>query len=124
MGEFGGQRTGPVGKKGGGKVVDKNDIHYCRADDAEAQDILVSVQTGARFEDENRLTMRQDNFSLRSPEEMASLFPETPEAIENSYLIADMVDVEIELGKNKIPPFDHFRADFYLLILDLADPRL
>ncbi len=94
-----------LSQKTGAPVVATNDIHYCRADDAEAQDILVSVQTGARFEDENRLTMRQDNFSLRSAEEMAALFPATPEAIENSSLIADMTNVEIELGKNKIPPF-------------------
>ncbi|MBI2054519.1 MAG: DNA polymerase III subunit alpha [Candidatus Sungbacteria bacterium] len=94
-----------LGKKTGAELVATNDIHYCRADDAEAQDILVSVQTGARFEDENRLTMREANLSIRSPEEMASFFIDLPEAIENSAKIADSVNLEIELGKNKIPPY-------------------
>ncbi|KKW21340.1 MAG: polymerase III catalytic subunit, DnaE type protein [Parcubacteria group bacterium GW2011_GWA1_51_12] len=94
-----------LSQKTGAGVVATNDIHYCRAEDAEAQDILVSVQTGARFEDENRLTMKQDNFSLRSADEMASIFPSHPAAIENSMLIADSTDLSIELGKNKIPPF-------------------
>ncbi|MBI2096933.1 MAG: DNA polymerase III subunit alpha [Candidatus Sungbacteria bacterium] len=94
-----------LAEKTGARLVATNDIHYCRADDAEAQDILVSVQTGNRFEDENRLTMRQANLSIRSPEEMASLFPDLPEAISNTSVIADSVELEIELGKNKIPPF-------------------
>src|SRR3990167_3172677 len=94
-----------LSQRTGTGVVATNDIHYCRAEDAEAQDILVSVQTGARFEDENRLTMKQDNFSLRSADEMAAIFPSHPAAIENSMLIADSTDLSIELGKNKIPPF-------------------
>ena len=94
-----------LSKKTGAPVVATNDIHYCRAEDAEAQDILVSVQTGARFEDENRLTMKQNNLSLRSADEMAVIFPDIPEAIANSNVIADSVDLTIELGKNKIPPF-------------------
>ena len=94
-----------LSKKTGAPVVATNDIHYCRAEDAEAQDILVSVQTGARFEDENRLTMRQNNLSLRSADEMAEIFSDLPEAIENSNVIADSIELEIELGKYKIPPF-------------------
>lgn len=104
-------------------VVATNDVHYCKPDDAEAQDILVSVQTGARFEDENRLTMRQDDFSIRSPEEMASFFTDIPEAIENTARIADSVTMEIELGKNKIPPFktpNGEAEDQYLHTLCLA----
>lgn len=94
-----------LGKKTGAKLVATNDIHYCRPDDSEAQDILVSVQTGNRFEDENRLTMREADLSIRSPEEMAVLFPGETDIIENSGLIADSISMQIELGKNKIPPF-------------------
>ena len=94
-----------LSKKTGAPVVATNDIHYCRTEDAEAQDILVSVQTGARFEDENRLTMKQDNFSLRSADEMFEVFKDNPEALENTARIADMVDIKIELGENQIPPF-------------------
>ncbi|MBI3627468.1 MAG: DNA polymerase III subunit alpha [Candidatus Sungbacteria bacterium] len=95
-----------LSKSLGVPVVATNDVHYCRPEDKEAQDILVSVQTGARFEDENRLTMREDNYSIRSPEEMASFFTHIPEAIENTARIADSIEVKIELGKNKIPPFE------------------
>lgn len=104
-------------------VAATNDSHYCKPDDAEAQDILVSVQTGARFEDENRLTMRQDDYSIRSPEDMASFFSDLPEAIENTALIADSVNLEIELGKNKIPPYETPAGeapDTYLHKLSLA----
>src|SRR3989338_10853625 len=94
-----------LSQRTGAGVVATNDIHYCRAEDAEAQDILVSVQTGARFEDENRLTMKQDNFSLRSADEMLEIFKDNPEALENTARIADMVDIKIELGENQIPPF-------------------
>ncbi len=111
-----------LSKKTGAPVVATNDIHYCRTEDAEAQDILVSVQTGARFEDENRLTMKQDNYSLRSAEEMAAIFPDHPEAIENSMLIADSTNLSIELGKNKIPPFpapSGYTQEQYLELLSL-----
>lgn len=94
-----------LGRKLGARLVATNDIHYCRAEDSEAQDILVSVQTGNRFEDENRLTMRAADLSIRTPREMAELLPEFPDAIESTAIIADMANVEIELGKNKIPPF-------------------
>jgi DNA polymerase-3 subunit alpha len=70
--------------KTGAKLVATNDIHYTRADDADAQDILVSVQTGNKVQDEDRLTMKDANISMRSGEEMASLFPSVPEAIANT----------------------------------------
>lgn len=112
-----------LSQKTGAELVATNDIHYCKGDDAEAQDILVSVQTGARFEDENRLTMRQDNFSIRSAEEMLEALPDFADAIEESAVIADSIDIEIELGKNKIPPFvtpDGSPADKYFEKLCLA----
>jgi len=89
--------------KTGAKLVATNDIHYVRPEDAEAQDILVSVQTGARFNDENRLTMKQANLSMRSAEEMTSLFPDYPEAIENTQEIASRVNIEIAMGNWTFP---------------------
>lgn len=87
------------------KVVATNDIHYTRPDDAEAQDILVSVQTGSRVKDENRLNMTGANLSLRSGSEMAELFPHNPEVIRNTQEIAERVNINIELGKNHLPRF-------------------
>lgn len=87
-----------LSEKTGAKLVATNDIHYVKPDDAEAQDILVSVQTGATFSEENRLTMRGANLSMRSAEEMAALFPERPEAIANTQEIASRVNIEIPIG--------------------------
>ncbi len=101
----------------GARLVLTNDIHYVRPEDSQAQDILVSVQTGAKFEDENRLTMREANLSMRSAEEMAALFPDKPEAVAATQEIASRVNIELELGKNKLPVFDvpqGYDADSYL----------
>ncbi|MEK7541766.1 MAG: DNA polymerase III subunit alpha [Patescibacteria group bacterium] len=94
-----------LSRKTGSRLVATNDVHYIHADDATAQDILVSVQTGAKFEDENRLTMRSANLSLRSAAEMAALFPDHPEAIAATQEIADRVRIDIPLGVNKLPTF-------------------
>ena len=91
--------------KTGAKVVGVNDVHYARPDDRDAQDILVSVQTGSRVEDEERLTMKSDDFSLKSTQEMAEFFRDCPEAIANTQEIAERVNLEIPLGKILLPRF-------------------
>jgi DNA polymerase-3 subunit alpha len=100
---FAGQRErnqvlAALSKKTGAKLVATNDIHYVGAEDADAQDILVSVQTGNIVSEENRLTMKGANLSMRSAEEMATLFPEYPEAIAATEEIASRVNIEIPLG--------------------------
>lgn len=94
-----------LSKKTGAPIVATNDIHYLKTDDAEAQDILVSVQTGARLEEEDRLTMKNANLSMRSADEMAALFADHPEAIAATEEIASRAHITIELGKNKLPRF-------------------
>jgi len=94
-----------LSQKTGSRLVATNDIHYVNPEDAEAQDILVSVQTRSPMEDENRLTMKEANLSMRSAQEMASLFPEHPEAIAATEEIAGRVNFSIELGQNKLPRF-------------------
>ncbi len=84
--------------KTGAKLVATNDVHYVRPEDAEAQDILVAVQTGTHTEDENRLTMKGANLSMRSPQEMAELFPDHPEAIAATQDIAARVNIVLPLG--------------------------
>lgn len=103
--------------KVGAKLAATNDLHYIRSEDADAQDILVSVQTGNRVQDEDRLTMKGADLSLRSQDEMASLFPNQPEAIANTHEIASRVNIQIELGKSKLPLFtvpDGSDANTYL----------
>jgi DNA polymerase III subunit alpha len=87
-------------------LVATNDCHYLRKDDAEAQDILMLINTGADANDPERLTMEGDDFSLKSPEQMAEEFKETPEALENTQKIADACNLEFELGKIKLPYYE------------------
>lgn len=86
-------------------LVATNDIHYIYRDDAEAQDVLLCLQTGNFVEDENRMKM-EGNWSLLSPEEMAEAFRDTPEALENTVRIAEECNLEIELGNIIIPRFE------------------
>lgn len=92
-----------LSQKTGAKLVATNDIHYVKPEDAEAQDILVSIQTGNTVSEENRLTMKEANLSMRSPEEMAALFPDHPEAIASTEEIASRVNIEIQLGSWTFP---------------------
>ena len=64
------------------------------------------MQTGNKLSDPGRLTLKDDDFSMCSPEEMASFFPDTPEAIENTVKIAEQCNVQLELGKIQLPKFD------------------
>ncbi len=94
-----------LSKKTGARMVATNDIHYITPEDADAQDILVSVQTGNRLGDEDRLTMKGADLSVRSAKEMTELFSHLPEAIASTEEIASRCSVEIELGKNHLPNF-------------------
>lgn len=85
-------------------LVATNDVHYVNKDDAEAQDILLCVQTGRFVDDEDRMKMTTDN-SMRIPEEMKRNFKDVPEAISNTVKIAEMCDLQIDLGGILIPDF-------------------
>jgi len=86
-------------------LVATNDIHYLRKEDAEAQDVLMLINTGSSPNDPDRLSMKNDDFSMTKPEEMIEFFKETPEAIENTQKIADACSFDFELGKVKLPDF-------------------
>ena len=95
-----------LNKKTGIPLVATNDIHYLRPDDADAQDILMLINTGADANDPERLSLKTDDFSMIPPEKMAEIFKDTPEAIENTQKIADACQFEFELGKTKLPHFE------------------
>jgi len=86
-------------------LVATNDSHYLKPEDAEAQDILMLINTGADINDPDRLTMKIDDFSVGSPEEMSETFKEFPEAIKNTQIIADKCNFEFTLGKTRLPSF-------------------
>ncbi len=87
-------------------LVATNDVHYTYSADAEAHDILLCVQTRKLLSDENRMRYEGGQYYVKSPEEMAELFPYIPEALENTQKIADRCEVEIEFGVTKLPKFD------------------
>ncbi len=96
-----------LSRKYGVPIAATNDNHYTQKDDAEAQEILLCIQTQTTIENkERKLSMiGSPDFYIKSPEEMISLFAETPDAITNTVKIADMCDVEITLGKWIMPKF-------------------
>jgi DNA polymerase-3 subunit alpha len=87
-------------------LIATQDIHYLKPDDAQAQDFLVAIQTNAKIADNERLTMKGDNYALRSGEEMEEIFKNTPEAIENSFKIAEKCDLELKLGAWVFPKME------------------
>ena len=87
-------------------LVATNDVHYVKPKDAEAQDVLMGIQTDKRLSDENRLTMGRDDFSLRPIDQMFKDFKKTPQAITNTQKIVDKCNFEFELGKIQLPHFE------------------
>jgi DNA polymerase-3 subunit alpha len=81
------------------------DSHYLKKEDAEVQDVLMLINTGADPKDPERLTMKSDDFSIKSPEEMAEFFKDVPEAISNTQKIVKDCNFEFNLGKAKLPQF-------------------
>ena len=87
------------------KLVATNDVHYVEKSDSHAHDSLICIGTQALLSDTNRMRYVQEQFYLRSPEEMAALFAEVPDAVRNSMEIAAKCNVEIEFGKLNYPVF-------------------
>lgn len=87
-------------------LVATNDAHYIQPEDAEAQDVLVCIHTKRLLTDADRFTMRQEDASLVSEQEMRTRFERFPGAIENTQRIADMVNMDLEIGKIQIPYFE------------------
>ncbi len=87
-------------------LIVTNDCHYTYADDADAHDILLCLQTGKKLSDENRMRYEGGQYYVKSPEEMAELFPYALEALENTHKIAMRCNVTIEFGNYKLPRFD------------------
>ncbi len=87
-------------------LVCTNDVHYTYADDVEAHDILLCIQTGKKKSDEDRMRYEGGQFYLKSEEEMASLFKYAPQALENTHKIAERCNVTFEFGVTKLPNFE------------------
>jgi DNA polymerase III subunit alpha len=79
------------------------DVHYIDRKDAPAHELLLCIQTNASVYDEKRLKLAGDFFYLKSPEEVAELFADLPQAIENSQAVADMCQLELDFTRLRLP---------------------
>ena len=95
-----------IAKKMGLPVVATSDCHYVDQSDAEAQDIMLCINTGRFRTDTSRMKMENDQFFLRSPEQMYENFSGMEDCCARSQEIADTVDIDLELGKYYFPNFE------------------
>jgi DNA polymerase III subunit alpha len=106
-----------LSKELGIPLIATNDVHYLTKDDASAQDILLCLQNKKKIDDINRMCMTGVDYSLRPGREIAEAFKDVPEAIENTVRIAEMCNVELELGNVQLPHFNvpkGYDGDSYL----------
>lgn len=112
------KRTNPLivklAREIGVGLVATNDAHYINKEDAEVQKILVCIATKHTIDEDTGMGFQTDEFYLKSGDEMAALFPEVPEAIENTNRIAERCNIDFVFGDTKLPIFeipgnpDHF----------------
>ena len=86
-------------------LVVTNDSHYVNQPDSPLQDIYICIQTSTTTQDEKRLRMEDDSYYIKSPEEMAQLFPDFTRALENTQLVADMCNVELDFDQTHLPKY-------------------
>lgn len=87
-------------------IVASNDFHYVMQEDADAQDIRVCIQTGRRRAEVDRLKFPNDQFYMKSGDEMAELFSHIPGALENTLAIANRCNVVFNFDEHHLPHFD------------------
>ncbi|MBI5254822.1 DNA polymerase III subunit alpha [Candidatus Falkowbacteria bacterium] len=100
------ERIFELGQEHNIKVVATNDVHYLNTEDAEAHDILLCLQTKKKRDDVGRLSMLGEDFSFFAASQMQGFFRERPEVIENTMLVADKCNLQIELGQILLPTFE------------------
>ncbi len=111
------ERLIDIGKRLSIPIVATNDCHYLQKEDAKAHEVLLCIQTGKILSDKDRMKFPSDEFYFKSPKEMAELFPEIPEAIENTKVIADQCNLELKFEEKHIPKIEVPKgetADSYL----------
>ncbi len=94
------------GKEFGLRLCATNDLHYVHRHDSEAHDVLLCLQTGARFNDPNRWRFSTQENYLKTPEEMRAAFADLPGALTSTLEVADQCDLKLRLGATLLPPFD------------------
>src|SRR5580765_4512739 len=111
------QQLIPWAKEFGLKLVATNDVHYVEQGHSHAHDCLICIGTQTQLTDSKRMRYAQEQFYLRSPEEMKARFAEIPEAVQNTLEVAEKCNLEIEFGELHYPVFTPpapFTRDGYL----------
>jgi len=93
-----------LSKETGIPLVATNDCHYLKREDAKYHDVLLCINTNKMIDDTNRMRMGSDLFYYRSPEDMIKTFSYVPEAIKNTLVIAEQIDVKIKKGNGDLLP--------------------
>jgi DNA polymerase-3 subunit alpha len=107
----------PWAKEFGLKLVATNDVHYVERGHSHAHDCLICIGTQTQLTDTRRMRYAEQQFYLRSAEEMKARFAETPEAVQNTLEIVEKCNLQIEFGKLHYPVFhppEHFTREGYL----------
>src|SRR5512140_1649700 len=116
----------PWAKEFGLKLVASNDVHYVEKGHSHAHDCLICIGTQTQLADTKRMKYAEQQFYLRSAEEMKARFAEVPEAVRNTLEVAEKCNVEIQFGKLHYPVFhppEHFTREGYLRHLLTAGLR-
>lgn len=101
-------------------IVATNDVHYTLKEDALMQKVLIAIGTGKKLSDNSPLNFKTDEFYLKSEEEMLALFPNHPEFINNTQIIAERCNVDFEFHKLKLPVFDLGEKDHGEFLKELS----
>ncbi len=94
-----------IARRLGIPLVATSDCHYVDPQDAEAQDVMLCINTGKFRSDSGRMRMEGNQYYLRAVDEMYAAFPDHPDAVARSQEIADQVDIDLELGKRHFPTY-------------------
>ncbi len=105
-----------LSKETGIPLVATNDVHYINKEDEQMHKVLLCIQTGSKITDDSPLEFKTNEFYLKSRREMEAAFPNLPEALDNTNIIADRCNVEFEFGKIKLPRFDIGEKDHFLYL--------
>ena len=95
-----------ISKELGIDLVATNDAHYLTRGDAKIQDVLMCIQMNKTVDDKDRMKFATDEFYIKSEAEMAELFPNYPEALANTGIIAARCNVDFDFGTHHLPQFD------------------
>ena len=96
----------PMGAELDIPLVASNDVHYVRKEDASAHDLLLCIGTNSTIFDDKRMKLPGDFFYLKSPQEMAELFKDIPQALESAGEIAEMCNLKLDFGRLHLPEIE------------------